>query len=164
MKPLLILIVCCLLFTQLHSQVQKSFVLRNKISVSIREINRFEKLEIRTSVDTAIQVIDDLYQSEKDMFLELNDYNFDGFTDFSCYSLDEGMGVYSIYQIYLYNKKHNKFERLKIPENINPNCVEFCDIKPDEKRRRLLSSCRGGAKWHQDTWTFNQKGELVLLK
>jgi hypothetical protein len=37
------------------------------------------------------------------------DYNFDGYKDFSVSHIDDGMGTYTIYDVFLYSPKGNGF-------------------------------------------------------
>ncbi|MCC9072644.1 hypothetical protein LNQ49_13740 [Flavobacterium sp. F-65] len=149
-----------------YSQENIEFYQKDKTQIRIKVIGDFEKLEITNSKNNKTQVIDSLETSitGKQMHLVIEDYNFDGYTDFAYYHLDDGMGVYTIYQIFTYNPESNYFKKLRIPSNYSSKCDEFCDIQVNKKEKTLLSSCRGGARWHTDIWKFDKNKNLTLLK
>ena len=148
-----------------QAQTDTSFLLKDKTLVKVTPINGFERIEIRTSKNDKVQVLDSIEQSitGRSMDLTVEDYNFDGFSDFSCSHVDDGMGVYRIYQIFIYNPKTNLFDKLEIPSGCYPECELFCDITVNKKKKQLISSCRGGASWHKDIWKFGPDGKLKLL-
>ncbi len=122
------------------------------------EIKNFQtrKTQIITNIETSI--------TGKPTHLEINDYNFDGFTDFAVFHTDDGMGVYTIYQIFIFNPKTKNFDTLKFPANFNPKCDMFCDVKVDKTKKTLSSSCRGGARTHTDIWKYDRNKKLILAK
>ena len=143
---------------------------KSKIFVTLKNSGNPEdeeqSLEIRNSQTGNLQIIKNVETSitGKPTHLEINDYNFDGFTDFATYHTDDGMGVYTIYQIFIFNPKTKKFDTLKFPTNYNPKCDMFCDIKVDKIKKTLSSSCRGGARNHNDIWKYDKNKKLILLK
>ncbi|MEN2401395.1 hypothetical protein GKZ90_0016515 [Flavobacterium sp. MC2016-06] len=163
-----VILLSIILFFSHQSYSQKKFQLQQKdqTQIKINAVNDFEKLEITTSKNSKIQVIDSIETSitDKEMHVAIEDYNFDGYKDFSVYRLDDGMGVYTIYQIFIYNPTNGKFKALQIPVNCNPECDEFCDVQINPKKKTLQSSCRGGAGWHIDIWKFDKNKNLILLK
>lgn len=74
--------------------------------------------------------------TEKKIRVQLADYNFDGYRDFSTSHTDDGMGTYQIYQIYVFSPQEKKFVQLQ------PTCGDdFINVvvsKPSQ--RRLVSS------------------------
>ncbi|MCV9927764.1 hypothetical protein OIU83_08885 [Flavobacterium sp. LS1R49] len=142
------------------------FQQKDKTQIQINPINNFEKLEITTSRNNKIQVIDSIETSitDKQTQIAIEDYNFDGYHDFACYHLDDGMGVYTIYQIFIYNPENGLFKKLRQSSKFAPECDEFCDIQINKKKKTLQSSCRGGARWHTDIWKFDKNKNLILLK
>lgn len=95
--------------------------------------------------------------------ITIADYNFDGVKDFAVSVLDDGQGVYSVYDIFLYQPHTGTFTRLECPGN--GQCSMFCDVQIDPASRTLSSSCRGGAAWHTDVYRFGKRGiELVRSK
>lgn len=148
----------------LFSQKQKTFYQKDKTLVTIRIAND-SIMEITTSKNNSKQIINGYGdpEIEKEPTMVVDDYNFDGYQDLAVHQADAGMGVYEVYSLYIYNPKTNQFNLLEIPENPKANCSYLCDLKIDRKNKRLISSCRGGAKWHKDYWVFNKKGRLVLL-
>ncbi len=79
---------------------------------------------------TTVERID--IETEKKVTARVADYNFDGYQDFSLSHLDDGMGTYRIYQIYVFSSAEKKFVQLK------PNCGdEFINVtlsKPEQRR------------------------------
>lgn len=73
--------------------------------------------------------------TEKRLDLTAEDYNFDGYKDFSIAHLDDGMGTYTIYQIYIFSKENGKFIAAK------PKCGdEFINIALSKKDHTLTNS------------------------
>lgn len=153
-------------FAVSYSQNEVSVMQKDKSEFKVSFTEGFESLKIENSKTKQVQLIDNLEASitDKASHLEINDYNFDGFTDFAVYHTDDGMGVYTIYQIFIFNPKTKQFENLKFPSNFNPQCDMFCDIKVDKTKKILTSSCRGGAKFHTDLWKYDKNKKLTLLK
>ncbi len=73
--------------------------------------------------------------TEKTLKLEVKDYNFDGRKDFSISHIDDGMGTYRIYQIYVFSPQQKKFVPLQ------PKCGdEFINVVISDKKRTLTNS------------------------
>ena len=163
-----ILVLAFLILFSVNCFCQKNFqwYQKDKTKIEIKAINDFEKLEITNSKTKKTQLITDIETSitDKITYVAIDDYNFDGYTDFALYRTDDGMGVYTIFQIFIYNSRDNQFNKLKIPADSNPDCDEFCDIQVNKKKKILQSSCRGGAKWHTDIWKFDKNKNLILVK
>ncbi|HHE5700239.1 TPA: hypothetical protein ACPEY2_004191 [Citrobacter amalonaticus] len=51
--------------------------------------------------------------SEKKNHITFEDYNRDGYKDFSIWHLDEGMGTYKIYRLFVFSPADNKFKEIK---------------------------------------------------
>jgi hypothetical protein len=125
-----------------------------------------QSIAVKNTQTRQTQIINNIETSVtgKPSRLEANDYNFDGYTDFATFHTDDGMGVYTIYQIFIFNPKTKKFNALEFPTNYNSKCDMFCDVKIDKIKKTLHSSCRGGAKTHTDIWKYDQHKKLTLLK
>lgn len=158
----------CLLFifSISYSQNEVSVVQKNKSEFKVSFEDHFETLKIKNKNTKKIQVINNIEASitGKQSHLEINDYNFDGFTDFASFHTDDGMGVYTIYEIFIFNPKTKQFDRLNFPSDFNPKCDMFCDVKVDKIKKTLTSSCRGGAKTHSDIWKYDKNKKLILSK
>lgn len=166
MKKYVLSIFILCTFTLSYSQNDISFLLKDKNKVNVRYTNDFESLEIKNSKTGKTQILKNIEVSitGKDSHLETNDYNFDGFTDFASFHSDDGMGVYSIYQIFIFNPKTQQFDLLEFPTHFNPKCDMFCDVKVDKTKKTLTSSCRGGARTHYDVWKYDRNKKLILSK
>jgi len=71
-----------------------------------------------------IQKID--VSSEKKNHVTFEDYNRDGYKDFSVWHLDEGMGTYKIYRLFIFAPPEEKFVEIK------PKCGDdFVNIRID---------------------------------
>ncbi|WP_073235139.1 XAC2610-related protein [Pedobacter caeni] len=92
------------------------------------------------------------------------DYNFDGIDDVAFSVPDGGMGVYRIYDIFIYNPVSKKFTQLQLPKVGKMVCDGLCDVRIDKKHKQLTTSCRGGASWHMDYYRYDKVGKLVWLK
>ncbi|MEN2415704.1 XAC2610-related protein [Flavobacterium mesophilum] len=139
---------------------------KDKSEFKISFADGFETLKIKNSRTKHIQTINNLEVSitDKPSHLEINDYNFDGFADFALYHIDDGMGVYSIYQIFIFNPNTKQFKTLEFPSNFNPKCDMFCDVKIDKIKKTLESNCRGGARNHTDIWKYDKNKKLILFQ
>lgn len=166
LKKYLLPICLFFVFSISNSQNTISFSQKDKCKFEVKHINNFESLEVKNTQTGKIQIINNIEASitGKDSHLEINDYNFDGYTDFASFHTDDGMGVYTIYQIFVFNPKTKQFDLLKFPTNYNPKCDMFCDVKVDKTKKTLSSSCRGGARTHTDIWKYDQNKKLVLSK
>ncbi len=174
MKKILSHIILCSFFSISYSQNDISFVQKDKSKIEISFKNKIgtsdeeyeQAVEIKNVQTGKTQFINNIEVSitGKPSRLEINDYNFDGYTDFASFRTDDGMGVYTIYQIFIFNPKTKNFESLKFPSNYNPKCDMFCDVKVDKIKKTLTSSCRGGAKTHSDVWKYDQNKKLILSK
>jgi hypothetical protein len=64
--------------------------------------------------------------SEKKNHITFEDYNRDGYKDFSVWHLDEGMGVYKIYRLFIFTPAEKKFKEIK------PTCGDdFLNIRTE---------------------------------
>jgi len=95
---------------------------------------------------------------------KIEDYNFDGYPDIAFSVPDQGMGVYRFFDIWMYNPKARTFSQLQCGQTPGSKCTCFCNVEIDKKRKHLLSSCRSGARWWQDVYTFDARGKLKFLK
>lgn len=166
MKKYILPVFLLFVFGFSYAQNDISFVQKDKSKIKVSYVNNFEGLQVKNSQTGQTQIINniDVSITDKPSHLEINDYNFDGFTDFASFHTDDGMGVYTIYQIFIFNPKTKKFEDLKFPTKYNPKCDMFCDVKIDKIKKTLTSGCRGGARNHQDIWKFDKNKKLTLSK
>lgn len=76
-----------------------------------------------------------LVETEKPLRVEIADYNFDGYSDFSVSHIDDGMGTYSIFHIWVYFSGTNSFVPLL------PKCGDiFINVVLDKSKRTLTNS------------------------
>jgi hypothetical protein len=75
------------------------------------------------------------FYSENELHVATDDYNFDGYPDFSVWHIDEGMGTYTIHRTFIYAPKEQSFYE------VAPKCGdEFINLKVDRKKKRLQST------------------------
>jgi hypothetical protein len=73
--------------------------------------------------------------TENQIHVVVDNYSFDKRKGFSIWSIDEGMGVYTIHRIFLYSDIRATFVEA------HPACGDqFINLKVDKKRRRLTST------------------------
>ena len=73
--------------------------------------------------------------TEKPIHVVIEDYSFDNRKGFSIWSVDEGMGVYTIHRVFLYSSGKSTFVEGR------PACGDqFFNLKVDKKRKRLIST------------------------
>lgn len=166
MKKLFLHIGILFVFSISYSQNEVSILQKDKSEFKVRFEDDFETLRIKNAKTGQIQLINNLESSitGKRSSLDISDYNFDGFTDFASFHTDDGMGVYTIYEIFIFNQKTKQFDRLNFPSGFNPKCDMFCDVKIDKIKKTLTSSCRGGARNHSDVWKYDKNKKLILIK
>ena len=74
-------------------------------------------------------------ETEKTLRVKVEDYNFDGYKDFSISHTDDGMGTYEISQVYVYSPKEKKF----VP--LTPRCGdEFINLAVNKSKKTLTNS------------------------
>ncbi|MBE8727357.1 hypothetical protein C4F50_20785 [Flavobacterium sp. KB82] len=160
-----------LVFSISHSQNTISIIQKDKSKITI-SLNSdpndseipVQTLDIKNSKNNYIQVASlEASVTGKPSHLTADDYNFDGYTDFACFYSDDGMGVYNIYQLFIFNPKTKQFDYLHFPAGSDAKCGMFCDVKIDKIKKTFSSSCRGGARWHTDVWKFNKNKKLILI-
>ena len=102
---------------------------------------------------------------EQSRWVYFQDYNFDGFTDIAVSSPDMGMGVYQVFNIFLYQPKTKNFKALDDTkfDFSHSKCTGFTDIKLIPNTQQMTSSCRGGARWWTDLYQF-KNGQWKWLK
>lgn len=73
--------------------------------------------------------------TENPIHLVVDNYGFDDRKGFSIWSIDEGMGIYTIHRIFLYS------ETLATFVEVHPACGDqFINLEVDKKRRRFIST------------------------
>jgi hypothetical protein len=78
------------------------------------------------------------FQAENELHLQIDDFNFDGAKDFAVRQLDDGMGTYDYYRVFIYQARTGTFEELR------PDCGDgFVNLRVDKKRKALLSTYWG---------------------
>lgn len=96
--------------------------------------------------------------------LEINDYNFDGVDDVA-FGIDifiEDKVVLETQEIFLYNPKNKRFEKLPIPKTAGSNY--FNDLQMDYKHKTVTTKSKIGNTWKSFTYKFDKMGKLVLVK
>lgn len=96
--------------------------------------------------------------------LEIDDYNFDGVDDVS-FGVDifiENKVVLATQEIFLYNPKNKRFEKLSIPKTAGSKY--FNDFKMDKKHKTITTKSKIGNTWKSFTYKFDKMGKLVLVK
>jgi len=75
------------------------------------------------------------FEAVNELHVQIDDYNFDGAKDFAVWQLDEGMGTYDYYRVFIYQARTGTFEELR------PDCGDgFVNLRVDKKRKALLST------------------------
>lgn len=75
------------------------------------------------------------FEAVNELHVQVDDFNFDGAKDFAVRQLDDGMGTYDYYRVFIYQVKTGTFEELQ------PDCGDgFVNLRVDKKRKALLST------------------------
>lgn len=73
--------------------------------------------------------------TESEIHIKVDDFNFDGNLDFDVWYFDEGMGVYTIHRIFVFEPSSRGFYE------IFPRCGDqFLNLELDRKRRVLYNT------------------------
>jgi hypothetical protein len=94
--------------------ITAKIVLKDNDSLSVSVLDGKKKLNTE-DIDVS---------SEKKNHILLDDYNLDGYKDFSVWHLDEGMGGYKTYRMFIFSPIEKKFKEIK------PTCGgDFINIR-----------------------------------
>ncbi|WP_222945034.1 hypothetical protein [Paraburkholderia sp. 31.1] len=75
--------------------------------------------------------------TEKPIYVDVNDYDFSGHLGFAVWHVDDGMGTYSVYRVFTFSPSTKKF----VERSPAPLCGdEFVNLKVDKKGHRLFST------------------------
>lgn len=75
------------------------------------------------------------FEAVNELHMQFDDFNFDGAQDFAIWQLDDGMGTYDYYRVFIYQARIGTFEELQ------PDCGDgFVNLRVDKKRKVLLST------------------------
>ncbi|MRX76553.1 hypothetical protein GJU39_10660 [Pedobacter petrophilus] len=101
---------------------------------------------------------------DKARHLEINDYNFDGLDDiaFGKDSFNGQKVVFDIHDIFIFNSKNKRFDKLQIPKS--GTLTYFSDLKINTNRKELTTKRKIGDRWNSYTYGFDKMGILVLIK
>jgi hypothetical protein len=90
-------------------------------------------IAVKSETHSESRTID--FEAENELHMQLDDFNFDGAQDFAVWQLDDGMGTYHYYRVFIYQVKTGTFEELQ------PDCGDgFVNLRVDKKRKALLST------------------------
>ena len=93
-------------------------------------------IAVKSEMHSESRTID--FEAENELHVQLDDFNFDGAQDFAIWQLDDGMGTYNYYRVFVYQAKTGMFEELQ------PDCGDgFVNLRVDKKRKTLLSTYWG---------------------
>lgn len=75
------------------------------------------------------------FDTEKSLQVKIDDYNFDGHKDIAVSHIDDGMGVFMVYRVFLYSTQMQDFEE------VTPGCGDqFLNLQVDKARGILIST------------------------
>ena len=75
------------------------------------------------------------FQSENELHVQIDDFNFDGAKDFAVWQIDDGMGTYDFHRVFVYQPTTGTFQKLQ------PDCGDgFVNLRIESKRRALIST------------------------
>ncbi|WP_150694275.1 XAC2610-related protein [Pseudomonas fluorescens] len=90
-------------------------------------------IAVKSETQSESRTID--FEAENELHMQFDDFNFDGAKDFAIWQLDDGMGTYHYYRVFIYQAKTGTFEELQ------PDCGDgFVNLRVDKKRKALLST------------------------
>jgi len=75
------------------------------------------------------------FEAVNELHVQVDDFNFDGVKDFAIWQLDDGMGTYHYYRVFIYQARTGTFGELQ------PDCGDgFVNLRVDKNRKALLST------------------------
>ena len=90
-------------------------------------------IAVKSEMHSESRTID--FEAENELHMQFDDFNFDGAQDFAIWQLDDGMGTYDYYRVFVYQAKTGTFEELQ------PDCGDgFVNLRVDSKRKALTST------------------------
>ncbi|TKJ82957.1 hypothetical protein PkoCFBP13504_15870 [Pseudomonas koreensis] len=93
-------------------------------------------IAVKSETHSESRTID--FEAENELHVQFDDFNFDGTQDFAIWQLDDGMGTYDYYRVFVYQTRTRMFEELQ------PDCGDgFVNLRVDQKRKALLSTYWG---------------------
>ncbi len=91
------------------------------------------KVAVKGETHNESRTID--FEAVNELHVQVDDFNFDGAKDFAIWQLDDGMGTYHYYRVFIYQAKTGTFQELQ------PDCGDgFVNLRVDKKRKALLST------------------------
>ena len=130
-KVLLALAVNTLISTSTMSEIYKPSP-EEGASFSIKPQGNQVLIFADSNDDTPIKTIE--IDTENEIKITFDDYNFDGFKDFSAWHTDDGMRTYTIHRVFIYSSIGKKFHEIK------PTCSDqFLNLRVDRRKKQLLS-------------------------
>jgi len=75
------------------------------------------------------------FEAVNELHVQVDDFNFDGVKDFAIWQLDDGMGTYHYYRVFIYQARTGTFEELQ-PDRGDG----FVNLRVDKNRKALLST------------------------
>lgn len=90
-------------------------------------------IAVKSETHSESRTID--FEAVNELHVQFDDFNFDGAKDFAIWQLDDGMGTYGYYRVFVYQAETGTFEELQ------PDCGDgFVNLRVDKKRKALLST------------------------
>lgn len=135
LKTILVAIISvyCSVSVSIGASKERLFIPDKNVPVRILVEGNTLMVDITSKSKTLSKTI--TIETEKILHVSIDDYNFDGYKDFSVWHFDDGMGTYTIFEVYLYSNKEIDFARLK------PRCgEEFLNLRVFRSKRLLKHS------------------------
>lgn len=99
-------------------------LLSQKTSIEYFVYSKFKEMNKEIAFDT-----------EKTLQVNIDDYNFDGHKDIAVSHIDDGMGVFMVYRVFLYSSQIQDFEE------ITPDCGDqFLNLHLDNEKKAIIST------------------------
>lgn len=92
-------------------------------------------LTVAVKSDTQSESRTIAFQAENELYVQIDDFNFDGAKDFAVWQIDDGMGTYTIHRVFVYQPEADCFKEL------TPACGDdFVNLRVERDKRTLLST------------------------
>ncbi|WP_338401018.1 XAC2610-related protein [Pseudomonas chlororaphis] len=86
------------------------------------------------------------FEALNELHVQIDDFNFDGMKDFAVWQIDDGMGIYHIHRVFVFQPQTGFFEELQ------PDCGDgFVNLRIEKNSKALISTY----------WTMNVAKQCV---
>jgi hypothetical protein len=88
---------------------------------------------VSTNEEQASNIV--TFDTEKKIHMEISDFNFDGYSDLAAWHIDDGMGNFSVFRVFIFSPSTRKFTEYF------PACGDqFLNLKLEQLSKKIIST------------------------